>query len=109
MTGAVSLQPNERGYSQLTVHRKVTSVDPGFRIVSPAVVKVIFSASGPVKMTLTSSTDKPYRRAIIRVATNNSNPLTDGRVLRMTTPSVHPSSVPIGRAVGLGISIVNAG
>lgn len=91
MTGTVSLQPTEGEYAQLTVHRKVTSVDPGFRIVSPVVVKDIFSASGPAKTTLTSSTDKSYRRAINRVATYNSNPLTDGRLLRITTPSIYPS------------------
>ena len=81
MTGTVSLQPTEGGYTQLTVHRKVNSVDSDFRIVPSVVVKDIFSASGPVKMTLTSSTDKSYRRAITQAATNNSNPLTDGRLL----------------------------
>jgi hypothetical protein len=57
MTDTVRLQLKGE-HVQLTVHRKVTSVDPGFRIVSPIVVKDIFSASGPPNTTLTSSTGK---------------------------------------------------
>lgn len=91
------------------MHRKVTSVDPEPKIVSPVVVKDTLSASCPTNITLTSSTDKSYTKVIIRMTVNNSNTPTDGRLLRMTTSSVYPSTVPIGCAVRSGISIVNAG
>ena len=87
----------------------MTSVDPESRIVSPVVVNDILSASGPVNTTLTSSTDKSYTKAIIRITAHDLNTPTDGRLLRMTTLSMHPSLVPIGRAVRSGISIVSAG
>jgi len=95
--------------AQLTVHRKFNFVDPELRAVFPVVIKVILSASGPASTTLTPSSDKSYTRAIIRIMANESNAPTDGRLLRMITSSIHPSSVPIGRAVRPGISIVSAG
>ena len=107
-TGKVSPLQKE-GHVQLTVHRKITSVVPGFRVVSPVDTKDILSASGPVNITLTSSTDKSCAKAISRITTSHLNAPTDGKLLRITTSSRHPSSVPIGRAARLGISIVNAG
>jgi len=54
---------------QLTVHRKVRSVFPGFKVVSPAAVNDILSTSGPANTTFTSSTNRSYAKAISRVTT----------------------------------------
>ena len=80
-TDSVSTLLMEGRYAQLTVHCKVTSVDPEFRIMSPILVKDILSASGPVDTTLTSSTDKSYTKAIIRITADDSKAPTDGRLL----------------------------
>ena len=65
MTDTVSLRLEGENV-RLTVHRKVISVDPGFRIISPIVVKDIFSASGPPNTTLTSSTGKSYTQLSVK-------------------------------------------
>jgi len=65
MTDVVSPQPKE-GRMQLTAHRKVTSVDPGPKIVSPVAVKDILSTSGPVNTTFTSSTDRSYTKQSVK-------------------------------------------
>ena len=64
MTDTISPLPRRGTHNLLTVHRKTTSVDPGFRVVTPVVIKDILSASGPVNTTLTSSTEKSYTKVI---------------------------------------------
>ena len=70
-----------KGNNRLTVHRKITSVMPEFRVVSSVVVKTILSVSDPTNTTLTSSTGRTCTKAISQIAADHSKKPTDGRLL----------------------------